>query len=67
MRQKVAIIIAESICVICPHCSEAQPNPVDGSEQWDADQLRKYAETKKSCCACGEPMIIRYTSKALVQ
>ena len=54
-----AQLVADAVAVCCPYCGEPQPNPTDGSEQWELRHFRMYAERpRKSCCACDEEMFV---------
>lgn len=54
-----ARLVADAVAVCCPYCGEPQPNPVDGSEQWDKGHFRAYDDRpRKKCVACDEEMFV---------
>jgi len=58
---KRAQLIADVVSVICPYCGEPQPNPEDGSEQWE---LLHFARgTSKTCTACDKRMVLGSDTK----
>lgn len=61
---KIAILHAEAVCVLCPHCAEAQPNKVNGSLLWKREDFTD--DVAKACCvSCGEQMAIVHKAKAV--
>lgn len=64
MRQKtlrMAQVLATAVEVICPWCSEPQPNPDDGSHLWAPEQLARVSQngwTKRECVSCEEVLIL---------
>ncbi len=53
---KRAIVSAAALEVVCPHCTEAQPNPEDGSHMWSHSQLRAAYDKNciRTCISCGK-------------
>lgn len=60
MKPKRPILIAESVAVVCPECSECQPTD-DGSHLWMPDEL-KHAGIRY-CHNCGAKLLIELKSK----
>lgn len=57
-RMRRAQIAAESVCVICPHCGEPQPNPYGGgSHQWAPHEVVK-GSGRREFVSCDGPMFI---------
>ena len=54
MSIKRAVIYAETVVVLCPHCSEPLPAPDNGSDHWMIDQVRALMENAgaKTCNSC---------------
>ena len=65
-RSKVALVIAQTVAVICPACGEPQPDPDNGSDVWEPDQLKKVSGTKRPCVSCGVEMYVHAHSKTPV-
>lgn len=65
MSTRVALIVAETVNVICPHCQEPQPNPDNGADNWSAAEIRKRAENTDPimCVSCDAPMRVRMTNR----
>lgn len=53
MSVRQAQLVATTLNVLCPYCGEPQPNPDDGSEQWETRQVERANETgAKDCVSC---------------
>ena len=54
---RTATIVAAVLEVHCPHCGDAQPNPVDESHLWTPAQIAAMSAmgAKRVCNACDEP------------
>lgn len=60
---KRAHIHADYVCVLCPHCAEAQPND-EGEEYWAAEDFTNLDNGGKArCVACDEPMLIAHETR----
>lgn len=55
-RIKRAQLVAEAVCVLCPHCGEPQPSR-NGSEMWTHEDFLGGATTRE-CVSCDGPMIV---------
>lgn len=54
-----AQLVADAVSVLCPYCGEPQPNPKDGSEQWEKGHFRATNdEPRRKCVSCDEEMFI---------
>ena len=67
MALRPAQIQAETVVVLCPYCSEPQPN-ADGSDMWTKEEVTKEAtkvssqgknpsgevKSKRTCVSCDE-------------
>ena len=61
-KRRLAQLYTMSVSVVCPHCSEPQPNQ-DGSEMWiDSDFDKKHG--RLDCVSCEQPILIEKSSKA---
>lgn len=69
-KNNFAILEAEQVKVLCPHCGEEQPNPWTGDSNWLPWQVRSRAKQadggKTVCTACDEPVWIAPQPKAAV-
>lgn len=65
-RKRLAQIVAGTLLVLCPHCSEPQPDPENGSDMWTPEEVRDVDPASRPCVACDEPMLIAATTKAQV-
>lgn len=61
MATKQAILVAEAVCVLCPHCLAAQPSPC-GSGMWTTDDFKKKHGTV-TCVSCDEQIRIEHHRK----
>lgn len=71
-----AQLIADAVNVCCPWCGDAQPNPVDGSEQWTIENFRveetrtngrRKRSHRRHCVSCDKPMLIDCDPKVMFQ
>jgi len=54
-----AQLVADAVSVLCPYCGEPQPNPRDGSEQWEKGDFRAVNDAPRSKCgSCDKEMFI---------
>ena len=58
-----ALLIAESVAVLCPHCSEPQPDGT-GSELWTPESFI-HTTAKRACVSCDEPFILAHERKVM--
>jgi hypothetical protein len=64
MMIRRAQLVADAVAVLCPYCGEPQPNKVDGSEQWTADNFAAIlGKPRIVCVACDKPMLAEPDSK----
>ena len=57
-----AQLMCEVVAVLCPYCGDPQPNPSDGSEQWERRHFVD-ANERKQCSACDEWMHVFMSRK----
>lgn len=62
---KPALLVAETLAILCPHCNEPQPAPDNGSDAWMPAQV-KAAEGKRTCVSCDEPFRLSAQSRVQV-
>jgi hypothetical protein len=60
MTTKNALLFAQSLEVVCPHCEGSQPDPEMGFYLWTVEQVLGLSdeERKHTCVECDEPMRI---------
>ncbi len=64
-QARPAQLVADAVAVLCPYCGEPQPNPTDGSEQWEKIHFKAYGESSaKTCTSCDAVMMIFNGPKA---
>lgn len=49
-KPKEAVLLIETVSVLCPVCDEVIPDPEHGSEFWTKDQMGAYPETQCGFC-----------------
>lgn len=59
--KKIAQLIADVVTVVCPSCGECQPNPEDGSQQWEPHHFQM--KPVAACVSCDEQLQISWKSK----
>lgn len=47
-----AVLEAEAVNVLCPHCSEPQPDPEAGSHMWTKSQVTAKDGALLTCVSC---------------
>ena len=65
-RARRAYLVTDVVGVCCPFCGDAQPNPTDGSEQWQRSDFEKVTGSKP-CVSCDAPILITPDPKATFQ
>lgn len=62
-----AQLVTDVVSVLCPWCSEPQPNPDDGSEQWTIEHFRddrtdksgrRVRSSVRGCVSCDGRMLV---------
>lgn len=55
-----AAVYCEAVSVTCPACRETAPDPGQGSEYWETEQLRKASKAGRAVkCDCGHTTVLR--------